>query len=99
MKRIEVTRRQVLRGAGGFTLGLPLLPSLLPGRALGDPLITRPKRYVAFTTDQGCASTANMYPASATLTNKMDLFPGHQISYGPLVGTVQGANMVLAPIL
>ena len=42
---IDITRRQLLRGAGGATLALPFLPSLLAETAYGaDPTFTRQPR-------------------------------------------------------
>jgi hypothetical protein len=97
---MKMTRRQILRGAGGFTLGLPFLPSLTPGRAWGaDPAPPRPVRFVAFTTEHGGIAGANMFPDPALLTQKADLFPGHAASSGPLRARPDGSDAVVSPVL
>jgi hypothetical protein len=89
-----------LRGAGGAALGLPLLPSLLtPRGALGQPAITRRPRFVAMATEHGGLRAENMYPDPATLTEKAMMFPGHQISYGPMRRRVEGTDALLSPVL
>jgi hypothetical protein len=101
MKKPIVTRRQVLRGAGGFTLGLPFLPSLVaPPRAYGaDAVPARLPRFVAFTTDHGGIDGVNMYPDAAMLTQKLDLTSGHTASYGTLRRRVEGSDGVLSAVL
>ncbi len=98
MNKLFVSRRQVLRGAGGVTLALPILPSLLPRGASAAALGARP-RLVTFTSDHGAVWTNYMHPAPSTLTEKVQAFPGHQISRGLLKRTVAGANASLSPIL
>jgi hypothetical protein len=100
MKIIRASRRQLLRGAGGFTLGLPFLASLAtPRGALGQALPERRPRFVAFTTDHGGISGANMYPDPAQLTATAPLFTDHQAAHGPLVRRVEGSDAVLSPVL
>jgi hypothetical protein len=102
MKKNVISRRLVLRGAGGFTLGLPMLPSLLsPKRALGAPAFARPPRFVAITTDHGGIAGPNMYPGAASLTTQTQLFAGHQISSGPLAASrkVEGTTASISPVL
>ena len=49
---IDISRRQVLKGVGGATLALPILPSLLCRTAYGaDPVFTRPPRLYWVTTE------------------------------------------------
>lgn len=99
--KTSVTRRLVLRGAGGFTLGLPVLPSLLsPKGAYGaESLFAAKPRFVAFTTEHGGIAAANMYPDPALLTERTALFPGHEISSGRLVAKTEGSDAVLSPVL
>jgi hypothetical protein len=98
---MKTTRRQLLRGAGGFSLGLPFLPSLArPRFAHGaDPLPARLPRFVAFTTEHGGISGTNMFPDPALLTEKTDLFPGHTAGWGMLRAHPDGADAVLSPVL
>jgi hypothetical protein len=98
---MKINRRQVLRGAGGFTLGLPFLSSLArPRFAHGaDPVPARLPRFVAFTTEHGGIAGTNMYPDPALLTQKADIFAGHTASYGALRGRAEGADTVLSAVL
>jgi Protein of unknown function (DUF1552) len=100
MKTILVSRRQVLRGAGGFTLGLPFLASIAtPRGALGQAMPVRRPRFVAFTTEHGGINGANMYPEPAQLTSSTELFAGHSAGHGPLVRKLAGPDAVLSPVL
>ncbi|MEM9192906.1 MAG: DUF1552 domain-containing protein [Myxococcota bacterium] len=97
-KRV-LTRRQVLRGAGGFTLGLPFLPSLLPGPAYGqDPTMMRQKRFFGMDTRHGLVAPDVMYPTPARTETHM-LYPGHQISRGELPRTVSGTTATVSGLL
>ena len=93
-----VARRQFLRGAGGFTLALPLLPSLQPRSAwAAEP--ARQKHFVAMMTDHGGVLQDNMFPSAAGLTNSEELYPGHTGKWGPLVARSEGGDSVLCPTL
>ena len=82
---VDIGRRQVLLGAGGFALALPFMASLAEKSALGgDPVYTRRPRLFWFTTDHGGAFETNMFPDASLLTNKASLFPGHPIASGAL---------------
>jgi hypothetical protein len=96
-----LNRRQMLRGAGGFTLGLPFLASLArPRFAHGaDPVPAQLPRFVAFTTEHGGIAGASMYPDAALLTQKSDIFAGHSAAYGPLRARVEGADAVVSAVL
>jgi hypothetical protein len=97
---VDITRRQVLRGAGGFALALPFMASLAEKSALGgDPVYTRRPRLFWFTTDHGAAFETNMFPDPSLLTNKANLFPDHPISSGALKATLAQERAVLSPIL
>jgi hypothetical protein len=100
MKTIISNRRQVLRGAGGFTLGLPFLASLAtPRGAMGQAMPGRRRRFVAFTTNHGGIDGPNMYPDPASLTQRTEMFPGHAAAHGPLVRRMEGTDAVLSPVL
>ncbi len=100
MKRPVVSRRQILRGAGGFTLGLPFLPSLVPGPAhAADPVFNPGKRFVSLSTQHGALWPDQMYPADATLTGSVAFKPGHSIKHGALAATLDGNYRQVSPIL
>src|SRR6185295_12741889 len=97
-----LSRRQLLRGAGGFTLALPFLPSLLTAteaRAAGAPR----KNFVQFTTSHGGIWPVNMYPSNSTLTDSLS-YAGRTVKRGALAlqpgasaGTVQLSRVLSAP--
>lgn len=82
---VDISRREVLRGAAGFTLALPFLTSLAEKSAYGaDPVYTRRPRLLWYATDHGGAYEANMFPPSSLLTQSVNLFSDHKVSAGPL---------------
>src|SRR5450432_3841486 len=93
---IDIRRRRLLRGAAGFSLALPFLPSLAERTALGDPVYTRPRRLFWFATDHGGAFENNMFPDVATLTTRQEYLPGHTIGSGPLTGRTDGDRVVVS---
>jgi hypothetical protein len=96
---MKVTRRQVLRGAGGFTLALPFLPSLLEPRDASAAAASAPKRFIQFCTDHGGIWGPNMYPADATLTDSM-AYAGRTVRRGKLAAqAVAGGAAELSPTL
>ena len=90
------SRRQVLRGAAGFTLAIPLLPSLLPR---GVQAATRQPKLVSFASSHGAVWVQDMCPAVSSLTERQQLYPTHSIGWGPLKRTVDGTNANLSRIL
>src|SRR5690606_37520059 len=99
-QRRRITRRQVLVGAGGFSLGLPFLPSLVPGPAFAqDPEFVQPPRFFMLTSDHGGVFESAMFPDESLLTETLDLYSGHQISQGTLVRSVSGERAEVAPML
>ncbi len=96
MQSDKLFRRQVLRGAGGFALALPLLPSLQPRNAHAA---SGAKRFVAFATDQGGSFYKDTYPERSTLTHKESPYPGHEIGWGPLPRRTEGGLAKLSNIL
>ncbi len=100
MSRFKPSRRQVLRGAAGFTLALPLLPSLLPRQAGagGGPLGARPRRFVALCTEHGGVWGANMFPDDSTLVETTQ-YAGHTIRRGDLSASPTSEVAQLSPVL
>ena len=97
---IDISRRQMLRGIGGATLALPILPSLLCRTAYGaDPVFTRPPRLYWVTTDHGGAFEASMFPSTSLLTASQALYSDHTVRSGALVPTTSGSDTVLSPVL
>ena len=83
----KLTRRQVLRGAGGLTVALPFLPSL----SSDAEAATVRRRLVSFGTKHGGVKAPNMYPGDDVLTNRQVLFGGHEIRWGRLQRSTDGA--------
>lgn len=97
---VDIGRRQVLRGAGGFVLSLPFMASLAEKSALGgDPVYKRRPRLFWFATDHGAAFETNMFPEASLLTNWASLSSEHPISSGALKATRAAGRAVLSPIL
>src|SRR6187551_3353472 len=97
---IDISRRQMLRGLGGATLALPILPSLLSRTAYGaDPVFARPPRLYWVTTDHGGAFEASMFPSTSLLTTNQALYSDHTVRSGALVPTTSGSDTVLSPVL
>jgi hypothetical protein len=97
MRVPKINRRHFLIGAGGFTLALPYLPSLL-SRAeagAGGPA----KRFVAMATQHGGIWPTNMYPDASILTGSEEVFAGHTMRYGSLTPAIEGGDAVLSPVL
>lgn len=102
MKRqvIDITRRQLLLGAGGAALALPVLPSLLEKTAYGqDPVYRRKPRLYWLCTDHGAAFESNLFPAPALASQRQALFGDHEIGSGALTSTQSGDTRVVSPIL
>src|SRR5688572_16344357 len=94
----RATRRQVLRGAGGFALALPWLPSLLPRDADAGVSPFAQKRFVAFATEHGAIWSDSMHPAESTLTQTQQ-YGGRQIRRGDLVRTDEGGVGRISTVL
>ncbi|HEY8923014.1 MAG TPA: DUF1552 domain-containing protein [Polyangia bacterium] len=83
MKIRPTTRRQFLRGAGGFTLALPFLPSLVDDKTAKAAAATPKRRFVQYCTNHGGIWGNNMYPDAATLTDSMS-YAGRTVKRGAL---------------
>ena len=92
------TRRQVLRGAGGFALALPWLPSLFPRGAQAGIGLNQTPRFVIMMTNHGGCTEENMYPPESDLTDTMN-YAGHQIRRGALQLGDRGGAASLCPVL
>ena len=94
---MNVSRRQVLRGALGATLAIPILPSLLTTREAKAAYTSR-KFFVHMQTEHGAAWGANMFPSDATLTEKRS-YAGHEIRRGALALRKENGKAALCPVL
>lgn len=100
MRALNNGRRHFLAGASGFTLALPLLPSLLPRRAsAGEYPYAEHPRFVSFTTEHGGVWGQHMYPDEQVLTGQQQIYPGHEMRWGELSRTVEGGTASLSPVL
>lgn len=91
------TRRNFLRGLGGFVLAIPFLESL--ERTASAATATK-RRFVAFTSNHGGALGADLHPPQAILTQSQNL--GFQsVRRGPLASAYSSTGGVgrLSPIL
>ena len=96
---MNITRRHLLRGAAGFTLALPFLPSLLDRQAMaGPPPYAKNPFFVSFGTDHGGLWGANMFPADAALTEKSS-YAGHEIRRGALALASLNAKVGVSPVV
>ena len=69
---IDITRRQLLLGAGGVVVGLPILPSLLTKTAYGaDPTFTRAPRLYWLTSEHGGAFESSAGVNAADLARRI----------------------------
>ncbi|HTU57871.1 MAG TPA: hypothetical protein VMF89_05545, partial [Polyangiales bacterium] len=97
---IPLTRRQFLVGTAGFSLALPVLPSLLVSTAYGaDPQFVRRPRLYWLTTNHGAAFESNFFPSVAALDRSHALFADHNVRAGTLSATVERGRAVLSPVL
>lgn len=94
---MNLSRRQILRGAFGAALSLPLLPSLLSKEALAKTP-QRPPRLLWFTTNHGGAYEAAMFPKT-TMTMNATPVPGHAVAAGTMTASAQGSLRGVSPIL
>jgi hypothetical protein len=92
---MNLSRRQILRGAFGATLAIPLLPSLLSKEALAKTP-TRPPRLLWLTTGHGGAYESAFFPKSPLTLNANAV---HPVAAGNLVASAQGSLRGVSPIL
>src|SRR5687767_6065224 len=97
---IDITRRQVLLGAGRATLALPVLPSPLGKTAYGqDPIYTRKPRLYWPCTDHRAAFETSMFPSPTLAVAKQAMFSDHEVGSGTLTGSLEGNTRAVSPIL
>lgn len=96
-ERRPVARRQFLRGAGGFALAVPLLPSLLSRRA--EAAAVAAPKFVCIVTGHGGTFDANFLPPDAVATETKNASPGHPIRYGTLKRSLRGDEAFVSPVL
>src|SRR5262245_32751366 len=98
MSSDKFSRRFFLRGAGGVTLALPILPSLLTASEARAQAATNRRCYVHLNLLQGGPSGSNMYPADATLTDTLS-YAGRNIRRGNLVGAAANGTTKVSEVL
>jgi Protein of unknown function (DUF1552) len=91
------SRRNVLRGAFGAALSLPMLPSLMTKEAQAAAP-KRPPRLLWIHCSNGNLWGKNLFPNVVFNQNKT-FVPGHQMSAGPLVASPMGSRHGLSPIM
>jgi uncharacterized protein DUF1552 len=91
---MKLNRRMVLRGAAGFTLAIPFLPSI----AENAHAAPTSKRFVGIGTMHGGVWQPNMYPSDATLTQTAQ-YAGQQVRRGQLALDSNGGTASLSPVL
>jgi Protein of unknown function (DUF1552) len=96
--RSRATRRQFLRGAGGFSLALPFLPSLLERSEARAATATPKKRFVQFCTQHGAIWGGNMYPDAATLTDSLT-YAARTVKRGKLALKTAAGTSQLSAVL
>jgi hypothetical protein len=98
MSVIQHNRRQFLRGAGGFVLALPWLPSLLPRTAQAQSFQALP-RFVAIASPHGAVLGTNFFPSDSLLTESQALYSDHNVRRGTLATTQSGGRASLSKVL
>ncbi len=99
----RISRRQLLVGAGGATLGLPLLPSILEREARAGTPPAVPRNFVSFWSGHGGAAGKNMYPVDP-VSPTTATYPvlGHTVRASPLAlqAAAQGSPIAsISPIV
>lgn len=94
----QLSRRQILRGLGGFTLALPFLESIAAPRAASAAPPASPKRFVQFCTQHGGVWGSNMYPGDASLVQSLS-YGGHTVKQGALALQTSGQDALLSSVL
>jgi len=93
-----LSRRQLLLGASGFSLGLPWMKSLLPRELEAAPTPTE-RRFVAFATNHGGIFETAMYPSDDLFSEDMGLYTGHSVRRGALQADPVAGETRLSEIL
>jgi hypothetical protein len=94
------TRRFFLRGLGGATLALPVLPSLLTAREARAQAAQNRRCFVQYISQHGGVYADNMFPPEAALTaSQLYATAGHQVRQGLLPLVVASGVASLSPVL
>ncbi|MCA9617702.1 MAG: DUF1552 domain-containing protein [Myxococcales bacterium] len=91
-------RRHFLVGAGGASLAIPFLGSLEPAAA-GDPPYAPNPRFVCMATGHGGVWNSNMYPDLSTASQARNIYPNHDMHYGPLAASSAGGTTTISACL
>ncbi|MEM9069219.1 MAG: DUF1552 domain-containing protein [Myxococcota bacterium] len=97
-KRGSHSRRMFLRGAGGFTLALPFLPSLLSSTETRAQVPVQ-KRFIGIGTGHGGVPAADMFPADGVAEARHELIGEHHAHHGALPYSVDGDTATISPVL
>ena len=93
MKRLPLARRQFLQGLGGLTLGLPFLPSLLPGKAYAQAsTFMGPRRFVALTSGHGGVLRSSTYPTAPGAMTTQTITGDYVVRNAALTRQVSGTD-------
>ncbi|MBX7101121.1 MAG: DUF1552 domain-containing protein [Myxococcaceae bacterium] len=95
---MSFSRRFFLKGMGGATLALPLLPSLLTPSEAAAATAGAPKCFAGFLTHHGGLWASNMFPAASTLTDSLTA-GGHTVKRGALAASVANGVATVTPVL
>ena len=101
----RLNRRHFLRGAGGFTLAVPFLSSVLPRAARAQAAAQRQKRFVFIGSDHGGVFLHHLLPPTPSAQTRVRMFgstaetPEHFVHHSPLRATVTGTRAAISPTL
>lgn len=93
-----ISRRHLLRGAGGATLALPFLPSMAGRRGFAAAGGPHQRSLIALATHHGGVWADRMFPDADTLDPVLE-YAGRTVHAAPLVGEVSGGRRSLSPVL
>lgn len=93
----SISRRHVLRGAGGATVAIPFLASLQSRLATAQGSASPCLFWMG--TGHGGAYESSMFPSQAVLTQSVNAFADHSVRFGDLKAKTEGANTVVSSIL
>lgn len=98
-KKNQVSRRMFLKGAGGISLAIPFLPSLLPRQAWSQS-VTPIKRYFNIVGGYDYGHHQNWFPTLNQLSQVYTPSNGDQtIRYQRLSSFLPNSNSILSPML
>lgn len=98
-KENYLNRRMFLKGAGGFTLAIPLLPSLLPRSAWAQVQNTGIKRYFSFALNYDYGHHQNWFPTLNQLPNIGMAGTDQTFRYQALRSFLSTPTSILSPAL